>query len=289
MLVAGNLLLAQLRTMLERSGGRGSLDFLTVLGRARKAVLLVLVCGTSVFAQDRPVHWHHAGAMPPGAIGRQRLMRGGPLSGFCQPVEIRAPQGARISPATGSSFGEGKVNKLLVGLPVGPVYRFRITEIPGHPGLELFPTVELVDRLYPPAGKTLLFPVPIELTREELVLAAEGRFITRIIYLEDPRLAPAIAREKEEQPWFEARPGADPLVTADHLGRPMAILRLGGRVPGNNRPNAAFLYGAPQAVIYDPPEPRNVAPVEIFDEPQPDEAQPSAQPQSTVTVTDAST
>lgn len=235
-----------------------------VAGKMQRAVLVVLTCSTAVFAQDRPVHWLHSGAMPPGAIGRQRLMRGGPLSGFCQPVEIRAPKGARIAPAAGSSpseghfseghFSAGHVDKMLVGLPIGPVYRFKVTEIPGHAGLELFPTVELVDRTYPPQGQQLRFPVPIELTLDELLLAAEGRFITRVIYLEDPLLAPAIAREGEEQPWIEARPGEDPLVMADHLGRPMAILRLGGRVPGNNQSNAAFMYGAPPAVVYEQPK-----------------------------------
>src|SRR5690606_35288930 len=113
----------------------------------------------------------------------------------------------------------------------------------------IFPTVELVDRLYPPAGQALRFPVPIELTREELLMAAEGRFITRIIYLEDPELAPAIAREKDEQPWIEARPGDDPLVMADALGRPMAILRLGGRTPAGDE--AAFTYGAVEPVVFD--------------------------------------
>jgi len=224
-----------------------------VAGKMQRALLVGLLWCTAVQAQDRPVHWHHAGAMPPGAIGRQRLMRGGPLLGFCQPVEIRVPKGARISPATGSSFLEGRADRLLVGVPIGPVYRFKVTEIPEHPGLELFPTVELIDRLYPPPGLKLHFPVPIELTRDELLLAAEGRFVTRVIYLEDPDLAPAIARSNEEQPWIEARPGDDPLVMADHLGRPMAILRLGGRVPGDNQPNPAFLYGAPPVVVYDPP------------------------------------
>lgn len=220
-------------------------------GKILRALVVGLTCSTAVLAQDRPVHWLNAGAMPPGAIGRQRLMRGGPLSGFCQPVEIRAPQGARIAPAAGSGFLPAQVSPLVVGLPIGPVYRFKVTEIPGHPGLELFPTVEMVDRLYPPAGQQLRFPVPIELTLDELLLAAEGRFITRIVYLEDPLLAPAIAREDDQQPWIEARPGEDPLVMADNLGRPMAIVRLGGRVPENSQPNAAFLYGAPEAMIYD--------------------------------------
>ncbi len=233
-----------------------------VAGKTLRAVLLGLLCTTAVQAQDRPVHWHHAGAMPPGAIGRLRLMRGGPLSGFCQPVEIRAPQGTRISPAAGSSFGEGRIERLLVGLPIGPVYRFKISEIPEHPGLEVFPTIEMVDRTYPPPGLALKFPVPIELTQEELLLAVEGRFITRVIYLEDPLLAPAIARDGEEQPWIEARTGEDPLVMADHLGRPMAILRMGGRVPDGNQPNAAFTYGAPPAMIYEIPDDAKPLPTE---------------------------
>ena len=109
-----------------------------VAGKMLRAVLVGWMCCTAVQAADRPVHWHHAGAMPPGAIGRQRLMRGGPLSGFCQPVAIRVPKGARIASAAGSSFLEGRTDRLLVGLPIGPVYRFKVTEIPDHPGWNCF-------------------------------------------------------------------------------------------------------------------------------------------------------
>jgi len=192
--------------------------------------------------------------MPPGAIGRQRLMRGGPLSGYCQPVEIRAPKGTRISPAAARSFADGQLDRLLVGLAIGPVYRFRVTEIPAHPGVEVFPTVELIDRLYPPEGQSLRFPVPVDLTEDELLLAAEGKFITRVIYLEDPQLAmPVDEKPGDETRWVEVRAGEDPLVTADTLGRPMAILRMGGRLPEANGSDAAFVYGAPPAMIYATP------------------------------------
>jgi hypothetical protein len=215
------------------------------------AVLIGLSCGAEALAAEKSVHWHHAGAMPPGAIGRQRLLRGTPLLGACQPVEIRAPQGARIAPAAGANFMEGRPDRLMVGLTIGPVYRFRVTEIPGQPGVEIFPTVELIDRLYPPPGQSLRFPVPIELTQDELRLAAEGRFITRVVYVEDPDLAPAIARDENQQPWVEARPGDDPLVMADSLGRPIAIVRLGGRVPVGDE--AAFTYGAVEPIVFDQP------------------------------------
>ncbi len=221
-------------------------------GKLRWAVLVCLAMATPARGQDGPVHWRHAGAMPPGAIGRQRLMRGGPLSGYCQPVEIRAPAGARIAPAVEGSFAEPQPDRLLVGLQIGPVYRFRVTDIPEHPGVEVFPTVEMVDRLYPPQGQSLKFPVPVDLTQQELQVAAEGQFVTRVIYVEDPQLAIPIA-EKTPSPtrWIDVRAGGDPLVTADSLGRPIAILRMGGRVPEPDRIDDAFLYCSPPLMVYD--------------------------------------
>jgi hypothetical protein len=136
-------------------------------------------------------------------------------------------------------------------MQIAPVYRLRVTEIPNNPGLEIFPTVEMIDRLYPPPGLLLKFPIPIELTLEELELAARGAFVTRVIYVEDPAQALPIAQPKDgEQPWVEARPGADPLVEADERGRPVAILRMGGRVP-----DASAMAGeaavAPPYVMFD--------------------------------------
>lgn len=223
-------------------------------GKLLWAVLVATSVSASAWAQQPPVHWLHAGAMPPGAIGRQRLMRGDPLSGFCQPVEIRAPHGARIAPAAGSDYLEGRPGKLLAGLAIGPVYRFRITEIAGQPGLELFPTIEVVDRLHPPPGQKLRFPIPVELTQTELLAAADGKFVTRIIYLEDPSLALPL-EEGDYQRWVEARPGDDPLVSADTLGRPMAILRIGGRVPESTELDPAFAYGAPPVQVFEQPQP----------------------------------
>src|SRR3954463_4222683 len=83
------------------------------------AVLVGLATGLAARAQDRPVHWLNAGAMPPGAIGSLRLERGGPVSGYFQPVRIRAPQGARIALASEggkvASTRDTQANEVLVG------------------------------------------------------------------------------------------------------------------------------------------------------------------------------
>ncbi|WP_145062147.1 hypothetical protein [Adhaeretor mobilis] len=226
-------------------------------GKLLRAVLLGCLF-VSPSAADQPTagHWLHSSAMPPGAIGRQRLARGGAVHGYCQPVEIRAPQGVRIAPAVGSSFAGSAdmayAERLKVGLRIGPVYRFQVSGLKDQPEVELFPTIELVDRLHPPQGKALKFPVPVDLTAEELQLASEGKFITRVIYVEDPHTAvPILQRAERGTNWAEARPGEDLLLAAKAVGRPIAILRMGGRTPETSGYDPAFTYNAPRPLVYN--------------------------------------
>ncbi len=222
-------------------------------------------------AEDAPVHYLHAGAMPPGAIGSQQLLRGGPLPGYFQPVEVKAPEGAMISMAANGAFQQPQGGVVTAGMLIGAVYRLRVTNIPFQEGLEVFPTIEVVDRLYPPIGSEGRFPIPIQLTKEELELALAGKFVTRVIYLEDPLCALPIAEDPERQEYFEAAPRDNPLEVADRLGRPVAILRMGGRLPEAEGPDAAFLYGSPpwvrfrqpaieQTVVPPPARPANPVP-----------------------------
>jgi hypothetical protein len=225
---------------------------LRVEGILRQAVLVFLASGLTAAAQDRPVHWLNAGAMPPGAIGSQRLHRGGRLQGYFQPVRIRAPEGARIALASEGSYSSVQSNDVLVGLQIGSVYRLQVADYPNANGLELYPTIELIDRTYPPPGLALKFPIPIDLTQDELELASRGAFVTRVIYIEDPKQALPVARKaSDELPWFEAPQGEDPMVAADRAGRPIAILRIGARVPNGVDP-ATRNDSCPRFVMFDP-------------------------------------
>ena len=135
-------------------------------------------------------------------------------------------------------------------MQIGYVYRLQVTSIPNNEGVDIYPTIELIDRLYPPPGLALRFPIPIELTQDELELAAGGAFVTRVIYVEDPQHALPVARHaKGEQPWTEAPAGEDPLVTADRNGRPVAILRIGSRA---QRAQVGGAIAAPPVVVFDP-------------------------------------
>ncbi|MBL9122901.1 MAG: hypothetical protein JNG90_04665 [Planctomycetaceae bacterium] len=201
-------------------------------------VVAVGQANSSVFAQPPKVHYRHRSDLPPGAIGSAQLQRGGPLPGYFQPVEIKAPTGAEISLAAGNRFLDPQPSPTTAGLLVGGVYRFRVSRIPYEPGREVFPTVEIIDRLYPPGGQQKRFPIVVEITQEDLELALAGSFVTRVIYLEEPRAALPVAEEAiGGLNSHDAKPGDNPIEIADTLGRPMAILRLGGWLPINNQAN----------------------------------------------------
>jgi hypothetical protein len=207
------------------------------------------------------MHWHHAGMMPPGAIGSQRLGRGGPLSGYFQPVLLQGPKGAVVAWTAGSQFGPDQTMPVTLGMLIAPVYRLRISNIPNHPGAEVFPTVEVIDRLYPPEGQALRFPIPVVLTQEELEMALEGSYVTRVIYLEDPDQALPHAQVDGQQNYYEVTAGDDPLASADRLGRPVAILRMGGRLPGPEGPDGQFLAGSPPVMVHETPAKRPPSPL----------------------------
>lgn len=215
------------------------------------ACFVLHVAASSAAPQPPDVHYQHQAAVPPGAIGRWQLERGGPLRGHFQPMEIKTPDGAEISLAEQAGFNEAQPAPLLVGMLIGPVYRLRVTSIPHHDGAEVYPTVEVIDRLCPPPGQELRFPVPIELTQQDLELALNGKFVMRVIYVENPLNALPAASEANQMEWFDAAPGDNPVEVADRLGRPIAIVRMGGRVPDvQTGPDAAFLYGSPPYMLW---------------------------------------
>lgn len=189
------------------------------------------------------------------------MMRGGPLPGYFQPVEIYGPEGLEVAFASQGQFEAVQAAPMKAGLLLGPVYRLRVTNIPLHPGAEVFPTIEMIDRTYPPPGLAFKFPVPIELSAEDLYLAIDGKLVTRVIYVEDPQAAVPAQSRPGEQRWYDAGPGVNPVALADTLGRPIAILRMGGRLPDNIGADPDF-FGpcAPFLKVQPRPAPQPVSP-----------------------------
>lgn len=175
-----------------------------------------------------------------------------------QAVRILLPESTRVALAGEGGFFENRNDSGLFGLLPGEVYRLKITEIPFAPGVELYPTLELVGRLYPPPGRALDFPVEIFVSQEDLNLAAEGKFVTRVVYLEnsltalpvDSSLTASTAAEDTEgqkpvgKLSIDVPVGVSPLEVAETRGKVMAVFRIGSRLP-NIEPNTTdpFYFG----------------------------------------------
>lgn len=223
------------------------------------ASLVVLICSGIAAAVEpgQPLdtsgrHPLYHKALPPGAIWQS------PAAvtmhhGTFQPVAFSGPEGTRFSMPQFGSYDEGDP-ELMAGLMVGAVYRFRVTEIPDAIGAELYPTVELIGRLYPPPGLETLYPIPINLSQSDLDEALNGNLVTRVIYLEDPQTAIPMAEKRTESRPIDIPLDQDALATADSLGRPIAIVRVGSKSPpGNQALDREFYFGFPAwAPIYQP-------------------------------------
>ena len=170
--------------------------------------------------------------MPPGLVGQSRLNGRGPVRGYFQPVAFSGPEGTQFSMPTGNlAFFREDKSRLQAGLLIGNVYRFRISSIPRAEGAELYPTIELVDRIYPPPGLATSYPIPINLDEDDLNAALDGRLVTRVIYLEDTSTAVPLPEKPTTSRAVEISEFQDALEVADRLGRPVAIVRIGSVAP----------------------------------------------------------
>lgn len=182
---------------------------------------------------------------PPGVAAQWNAQIQPGAYGQPQAVKVTLTDGGTVSFYQGSPHGEVPVESpAQVGLVVGNVYRVKLSNLPNRPGVDLFPTLELIDRLHPPVGVSQQFPIPIEITDEEIETALGDGMVTKVIYLEQPDFASPVETDgfsgNEDLP-----PTENLLAAADHRGRPLLILRLGGRIPDPNSPQDEFYSTSP--------------------------------------------
>jgi hypothetical protein len=223
---------------------------------------IALICITTVVAlptaaqepaslHDR--HFRDSGLHPPGQVGRGLLSRGGPILGYFQPIEIRAAQGTRLAFVANGQFGPPLLAPTKAGMLIGAVYRIKMTNIPGLAGVEIFPSIEVINRIYPPRGLAAKFAIPIHLSQREIEMAVQGFFVTRVIYLEDPTNPIPVDEPIGRQRTLDIGYTEDPLHVADKLGRPVAILRIGSRSPQLNAQTGRFMFSSPPIQIIATP------------------------------------
>ena len=113
--------------------------------------------------------------------------------------------------------------------PQGNIYRLKLSNVPGHPGKELFPTLEIA----PTAARTQAFlahsSVPVEFTDNDFDQVFSGNFVTKVVYLPNPEFQGIAMSGVGTLVNTQLQPGVDPIVEASKRGSILAVIRMGNK------------------------------------------------------------
>jgi hypothetical protein len=119
----------------------------------------------------------------------------------------------------------------------GYIYRLKLSNIPGRQGVSLYPTIEVAPTT--PATDAYLAhnAIPIQFTAEDFDQVVDGgNFVTKVIYLPDPKYQELAVSGVETLVSTRLEPGVDPILEADKRGTILVIVRLGAidlEMPGS--------------------------------------------------------
>ncbi len=119
----------------------------------------------------------------------------------------------------------------------GYIYRLKLSNIAGRQGVSLYPTIEVAPTT--PATDAYLAhnAIPIQFTAEDFDQVVDGgNFVTKVIYLPDPKYQELAVSGVETLVSTRLEPGVDPILEADKRGTILVIVRLGAidlEMPGS--------------------------------------------------------
>jgi hypothetical protein len=110
----------------------------------------------------------------------------------------------------------------------GFIYRLKLTDIPGRPGAALYPTIEVAPTTPVTDAYLAHNAIPIQFTPEDFDQVLDGgNFVTKVIYLPDPKFQELAVSGVETLVSTRLEPGIDPILEADKRGTILLIVRLG--------------------------------------------------------------
>lgn len=127
------------------------------------------------------------------------------------------------------------------------LYRLKFTNIEGHEGVELYPSLEIG----PANSRTMAFlahnTIPVQMTVDDVNQVMSGNFVTKVIYLPDPEFQELAVAGVETLVSTRLDPGVDPVDEADRRGVILAVLRAGNKdmemVAGAHEPPVRTVSG----------------------------------------------
>ncbi len=153
-----------------------------------------------------------------------------PPSAFAPAMHVRviAPSGVRVTWRPGT--GDARIVNGVVGLRPGYVHRLRLEGFEDEPNTAIDPSIEVRSTLFMPVTlKPEDYPATLTISADDLRRALAGGIVTKVIYLENPLEAPPETTTPDRPLETDVNRGEDPLEEAHKRGRPLAIVRIGGR------------------------------------------------------------
>ena len=140
------------------------------------------------------------------------------------------PRGMTIAWKISDGFAENQLTTpARYDFGQGATYQLKLTGIEGREGLTLYPSLQV----YPAHPNTYAYlshsSVPIELTDEDLDQLKANNYVTKVIYLPDPKFQDLAVAGLDEIVSSRLDPGQDPVAEADRRGTIMVVLRVGNK------------------------------------------------------------
>jgi hypothetical protein len=172
------------------------------------------------------------------------------------------PEGMAVAwdvTAPGQFDSEPLICPARYNFPQGAIYQLKISNIPGRPGVELYPTMEVGPAM--PRSEAFLAhnSIPVQFAEEDFDQVLSGNFVTKVIYLPDPEFQELAVAGVETLVSTRLDPGVDPIVEADRRGAILAIVRMGNKDLQLPAP-AAAQDGSVQQASYSCPIPSGLIP-----------------------------
>ena len=164
-------------------------------------------------------------------------------------VRFVNPAGMSIGWQVGPTFAENQLTTpARYNFAQGATYRLKVSDIPGREGMIIYPTLQV----YPAHPTTDAYlshnSVPMEISDEDLDQVASNNFVTKVIFLPDPKFQELAIAGVETLVSTKLEPGADPVAEAERRGTIMLVLRMGNM--DHEMPTAAMANGDVEQVSY---------------------------------------
>jgi uncharacterized repeat protein (TIGR01451 family) len=146
-------------------------------------------------------------------------------------VRFIGPPGLRATFYQGQPRGRAFDAPVVAGMRPGYLYRIQLSNLPRYPGVSIYPTLEVRGSLnLPPRLNAATYPAPVVLTDADIDSVLAGNLISKAVYLENPDSAVPVTTPLDLPIENNLLPGRDLLAEARDRGRPMLIIRMGGRL-----------------------------------------------------------